>query len=272
MLIWLLRAPVGSIHSLTLLDMIIASGTTHPGRVRQINEDAFFCDVELGLCIIADGMGGHHAGEVASALAIESIRTFLVRSRGGEEVTWPYGIDPALTFDGNRVLTAIRLANRRVFKAGESHEDYSGMGTTVVVGLFVENRVVFSSVGDSRIYSFANDTLVQLTEDETWVAMMSNKGNADSAARAAHPMRHVLTNVVGARDQIDCRVLERVLDEEVTFLFATDGLHDLLDASEIGATLRSGEAPGVLAERLVEKALERGGNDNITALVVRYRP
>lgn len=252
--------------------MIIASGTTHPGRVRQINEDAFFCDVELGLCIIADGMGGHHAGEVASALAIEAIRTFLVRSRGGEEVTWPYGIDPGLTFDGNRVLTAIRLANRRVFKTGESHEDYSGMGTTVAVGLFVENRIVFSSVGDSRIYSFANDTLVQLTEDETWVTMMSRKGNADSATQAPHPMRHVLTNVVGARDQIECRVLERELDEEVTFLFATDGLHDLLEASEIGATLRSGEAPGVLAERLVEQALERGGNDNITALVVRYRP
>jgi protein phosphatase len=252
--------------------MIIASGTTHPGRVRQINEDAFFCDVELGLCIIADGMGGHHAGEVASALAIEAIRTFLVRSRGGEEVTWPYGIDPGLTFEGNRVLTAIRLANRRVFKTGESHENYSGMGTTVVVGLFVENRIVFSSVGDSRIYSFANDTLVQLTEDETWVTMMSRKGDADSAAQASHPMRHVLTNVVGARDQIECRVLERVLDDEVTFLFATDGLHDLLDAPEIGATLRSGEAPDVLAERLVEQALERGGNDNITALVVRYRP
>ena len=133
--------------------MIIASGTTHPGRGRSINEDTFFCDVELGLFIVADGMGGHHAGEVASILAVEAIRSFLARSQGGQEVTWPYGIDPTLSFDANRVLTAIRLANRRVFKVGENHEDYSGMGTTVAVGLFVDNRFVFSAVGDSRIYT-----------------------------------------------------------------------------------------------------------------------
>jgi protein phosphatase len=252
--------------------MIVASGTTHPGQVRRINEDMFFCDVELGLFIVADGMGGHHAGEVASALAVEAIRSFLARSQGGQEVTWPYGIDPALSFDANRVLTAIRLANRRVFKAGESREDYSGMGTTVAVGLFADNRFVFSGVGDSRIYTYTDGELVQLTADDTWAAMMADKGNVDSSMLASHPMRHVLTNVIGARDQIQCRVNERILDKDITFLFASDGLHDLLEPARIADALGSGEAPASIAQRLVHQALERGGHDNITALVVQYRP
>ena len=252
--------------------MIIASCTTHPGRVRSINEDTFFCDVEVGLFIVADGMGGHHAGEVASNLAVEAIRAFLARSHGGQEVTWPYGIDPTLSFDANRVLTAIRLANRRVFKVGENHEDYSGMGTTVAVGLFVDNRFVFSGVGDSRIYTYTDGELVQLTADDTWVAMMAEKGNMDSSVLASHPMRHVLTNVIGARDQIQCRVIERTLDKDITFLFTSDGLHDLLDSAHIANELGSGEEPAVVAQRLVDLALERGGHDNITALVVQYRP
>jgi protein phosphatase len=252
--------------------MIVAFGTTHPGHVRRINEDTFFCDVDLGLFIVADGMGGHHAGEVASALAVEAMRSFLTRSQGGQEVTWPYGIDPALSFDANRVLTAIRLANRRVFKAGESHEDYSGMGTTVAVGLFSDNRFVFSGVGDSRIYTYTDGKLQQLTEDDTWVAMMTEKGNMDSSVLASHPMRHVLTNVIGARDQIQCGVSERILDKEITFLFASDGLHDLLEPADIADALASADTPAIIAQRLVDQALARGGPDNITALVVQYRP
>jgi protein phosphatase len=169
-------------------------------------------------------------------------------------------------------LTAIRLANRRVFKVGENHEDYSGMGTTVAVGLFVDNRFVFSGVGDSRIYTYTDDELVQLTADDTWVAMMSEKGNVDSSVLSSHPMRHVLTNVIGARDQIQCRVIERTLDKDITFLFTSDGLHDLLDSAHIADELGSGEEPAVVAQRLVDRALERGGHDNITALVVQYRP
>jgi serine/threonine protein phosphatase PrpC len=252
--------------------MITASGATHTGHVRRINEDAFLCDVDLGLFIVGDGMGGHHAGEVASTLAVEAIRAFLARTFQGEELTWPYGIDPTLSFDGNRVLTALRLANRRVFKEGESHEDYSGMGTTIVVGLFVDNRIVFSSVGDSRIYCLADGTLAQLTEDDTWVRMMAGRGDVDRAAAPNHPMRHVLTNVVGARDQIECRIVEQTLDREATFLFATDGLHDLVEPEAIAAVLGSGKPPALAAEQLIQEALERGGHDNITALVVQYRP
>jgi protein phosphatase len=241
---------------------------TDPGRIRPENEDNVLADQRV--FVVADGMGGHHAGEVASQLAVETIRAFLSRTRDGEDVTWPYGIDPALSFDGNRMLTAMRLANRRVFKVGESREDYTGMGTTTSAALINEERCVLSNVGDSRIYSLSGDGFVQLTKDDTWVAMMQGKG--EPGVLPNHPMKHVLTNVIGARDHIDCTVSERVLTKEETFLFCSDGLHGSVEAEAMDKMLRTGEAPDVIAGRLVQAALESGGVDNITALVVRYRP
>src|SRR5437868_1752383 len=114
---------------------VTAHGVTHPGRVRTENEDALLCDGDLGLFLVADGMGGHNAGEVASRLAVEAIKGFLTMSRDGDGFTWPFGLNPALSFNGNRLMTSIRLANRRVFKVGESRDDYTGLGTTVVAAL-----------------------------------------------------------------------------------------------------------------------------------------
>jgi protein phosphatase len=264
----MVRAP-NPAHASTLRIMITAAGATHPGRVRSVNEDALLCDEEAGLFVVADGMGGHSAGEVASTLALETIRTFLTRTRDGENVTWPYGIDPTLSFDSNRLLTAVKLANRRVFKAGEGREDYTGMGTTVVAALLSGDRLIFISVGDSRLYTLTAGELVQLTEDDTWIKLTNG---LDPAVVAKHPMRHVLTNVIGARDQVECRVVERVLGTVETLLLCTDGLHGLIDAATIAAVLRAADPPAVLAERLIEAALERGGGDNITVLVMRYQP
>jgi serine/threonine protein phosphatase PrpC len=249
--------------------MFTAGGSTHPGRVRPINEDAFVFDHEAGFFAVADGMGGHNAGEVASSVAIETIRTFLTRTRESENVTWPYGIDPALSFDGNRLVTAIKLANRRVFKAGESRDDYTGMGTTIEAALVAGDRLMFVSVGDSRLYTLVDNELVQLTEDDTWVRMTDA---VDPRTIAKHPMRHVLTNVIGARDQIECRVTERPLGARDTFLLSTDGLHGAADAATIAAVLRGTDPPDVVADRLVHAALERGGSDNITAVVIHHRP
>jgi protein phosphatase len=147
------------------------------------------------------------------------------------------------------------------------------MGTTIVVALATaEGRLVFASVGDSRIYSFAAATLTQLTQDDSWVSMMLGKDNVDPGVLARHPMKHVLTNVIGARDQLEFKVTERPLDREELFLLSTDGLHGALEAPDIVAILGSGQPPDALADRLVQAALERGGSDNITALVVRHQP
>jgi protein phosphatase len=252
--------------------MITAHGATHPGPVRHLNEDAFLCDLDQSLFIVGDGMGGHRSGEVASKLAVETIRTFVARTRDDEKVTWPYGIDPAVSFDANRIATAIRIANRRVFKASEQSEEYTGMGTTVVVALVNEGRVVFSGVGDSRIYSFSHGTLTQLTQDDSWVSVLLANRTIDAAAIARHPMRHVLTSVVGAREHVEAHVQERALAEEEVFLLSTDGLHGALDLDTMQALVRSHGEPAALAPALVEEALRRGSADNITALVVKYVP
>lgn len=255
---------------------LTAHGVTDPGRVRKNNEDALFFDADLGLFLVADGMGGHNAGEVASALAVESIRGFLVRSKPGDDFTWPYGIDPTLSFLGNRLSTAIKLANRRVFKAGESQDSYTGLGTTVVAMAVEEDQCVFSGVGDSRLYLWSEGRLEQLTRDDSWVAtVLAREPAMDEAALASHPMRHVLTNVIGAREPLEMDVHERTLRGGERFLLCSDGLHGVLDDPELEQVLCSSTAtPEAMAADLIRQALARHAQDNVTALVVAcdHRP
>jgi len=250
--------------------MLTAHGVTHAGRVRKNNEDALLCDPESGLFVVADGMGGHNAGEVASKLAIDAIGGFLERSRGGEDFTWPYGLDPSLSFQGNRLMTAVKLANRRVFKAGESREDYTGLGTTVVAALVYDGTLTFCGVGDSRLYAFANGKLEQLTQDDTWTATVLARGlGKDQKTLADHPLRHVLTNVLGARTQIEIRIGEHSASGNISFLLCSDGLHGALDDATLAAVLATDRTAADTAEDLLQLALKRDAKDNITALVVR---
>ena len=250
--------------------MLTAHGVSHPGSVRKINEDSVLCDLDLGLFLVADGMGGHNAGEVASKLAIDAVRGFLLRTRDGDDFTWPYGINPLLSFDANRLMTSLKLANRRVFKAGESHDEYTGMGTTIVAGLVESERLIFSGVGDSRIYLFTQGRLQQLTQDDSWVAtVLAREEGISKATLAEHPMRHVLTNVIGAREQTDMDVAERPLAAGDMLLLCSDGLHGAIDDATIESIMAEATSVELLAERLVHTALDRNGSDNITALVVR---
>jgi protein phosphatase len=249
--------------------MVTAHGVTHPGKVRNINEDCCLVDVDLGFFVVADGMGGHNAGEVASRLAVEAIRGFLMLTRGGEAVTWPYGLDPDLSFDGNRLLTSLKLANRRVFKASESRDEFTGMGTTAVAVLIDGDHVIYSSVGDSRLYSHRDNRLEQLTRDDSWVAeILAREPGLDEAYLSRHPMRHVLTNVIGARETLDVQVRERALAPGERLLLCSDGLYRELGDATIGSIL-SGRSPvASVAEKLIETALRGAAADNITALLI----
>jgi len=251
--------------------MLTAHGITHTGSVRKGNEDALFWDASLGLFLVADGMGGHNAGEVASSQAIEAIRGFMLRSHDSEEFTWPYGLDPGLSFHANRLMTAIKLANRRVFKTGESRDEYTGLGTTIVAAVIEGDQLTFSGVGDSRIYVCRDGRLDQITEDDSWVAtVLARDAGRDDGALQSHPMRHVLTNVLGARDYMEMDVSERLLRDGDTMLLCSDGLHGALDDRALAEVLGSPRPVEQIASDLVGCALARDGSDNITALVVRY--
>ena len=249
--------------------MLTGHGVSHTGNVRKMNEDAFQVDLDLGLFIVADGMGGHNAGEVASGLTVEAVHAFMVRSRSGEDVTWPYGVDRQLSFDANRLRTAFKLANRRVFRAAETRDEYTGMGTTAVAVHVDDETMVLAAVGDSRIYSCVDGKLEQLTTDDSWVQSIT-KDHPDAIADVAkHPMRHVLTKVIGARDEFDVEIIERRTRVDETLLLCSDGLHGELSDVEIAITLDGDTGTPQLAERLVEAVLARPARDNVTAVVIR---
>jgi protein phosphatase len=248
---------------------LTAYGTTHPGKVRPNNEDALLADADAGLFIVADGMGGHQAGEVASRLAVDTVRGFLEASRGDKDLTWPFGFDPSLSFNANRLVTAVRLANRKVFQAGEQQADFAGMGTTIVVALFEGDTLTYCGVGDSRLYLLSGSRLEQLTHDDSWIAtVLAREPGVDQAQLNQHPMRHVLTNVLGAREDTNVEVDERPVAAGERLLLCSDGLSGALDEASLQILLAG---PGTLediGQRLVAAALDRSGSDNITAVVV----
>jgi protein phosphatase len=241
------------------------------GRVRKTNEDKFISDLDLGLFVVADGMGGHKAGEVAAQLAIEAVASFIGRSAHESDVTWPYGIDKALSFDANRLRTAIFLANRKVFRAAEGTDDYGGMGTTLVGVLMNGAQASIGSVGDSRLYVMTNGKIRQVTSDDSWAAtILAQDPTLTPEAIAQHPMRNVLTNVLGAREAVDVHLLERTLAAGEVLLLCTDGVHNVLGPEGLREILKSNPDCERAAHALVDSALDRGSRDNVTALVVRY--
>jgi protein phosphatase len=246
-----------------------AYGATHPGR-RASNEDALLVEPALGLFVVADGMGGHKAGEVASRIAVDAIRDFINESRASSDLTWPFGLDPELSIDANRLRTAVRVANERVLEASEQRSDYTGMGTTVVAVLATPERLVFVGVGDSRVYLWTHGNVQQLTEDDSWVAtVLAREPGMTESALAQHPMRHVLTSVVGARADTEPHVAERPFVNGDVVLLCSDGLHGVLGSDEIASVLGSGRAVTEIPQVLVDTALTRGASDNVTAVVIR---
>lgn len=251
--------------------MIDAHGVSDPGPVRKTNEDSFFSDSVLQLFIVADGLGGHAAGEVASKLAVETISGLVRRIDEEGELSWPYGIEPNLSFPGNLLRTAVHLANRRVFRAAERDDEYTGMGTTVVAALISGSRMAVASAGDSRLYVFAGGRLSQVTHDDTWAAtILATQGPSNPGGVSPRSMRHVLTNVIGAREQADVHLHELDLTGGESILLCSDGLHGVLDDDTIAAMLAGGHSPEEIVPRLVGEALARGVKDNVTAVLARY--
>ncbi len=250
--------------------MLTVCTRTHPGNVRTINEDSSLWEPDIATIAVADGMGGHNAGEVASQMALDSIKAFLTKSASSEDFTWPFGFSPQLSFAANRLMTAIKVANRRVFRASEERAEYTGMGTTVVCAIVEGARLAFSGVGDSRIYSFAGGELKQITKDDSWVVMLMKESGLDASAFEKHPMRHVLTSVVGARPELDVTVEEMPLVDGHTLLFCSDGLLGGMSDDDIAAVLRAEPDLERAADKLVALGVERDGKDNVTVALLRY--
>ena len=234
---------------------------------RKMNQDHHGWWPELGLFVVADGMGGHNAGEVASHLAVETIHGFIAESARTADITWPFGIEVNNSIDVNRLTTAVRLANRKIYSEGSVKPELSGMGTTVVAALVSGDKMALVSVGDSRIYRLRNGSLEQLTSDDTWLASVLGAKEAEDAD-PGHPLRHVLTSVVGTKDDLKPESREEQLQPGDRLLLCTDGVHGKIDSAGITSVLAASANSADGATKLIDEALTRGTTDNATALVI----
>lgn len=264
--------------------MLRAFGFTDKGRIRPTNEDCFAIHDEIGLCVVADGMGGHNAGEVAARLAVDAVVDFCSAALSGPRFAnetqgpelpshrWPFGFDPELSVDGNLLRTAIQLANVQILEMAGSADRFTGMGTTMVAVRVEGGRLVVGHVGDSRLYILTGRTLRQVTRDDSWVAaMLAQDPQADPALLQQHPMRNALTNVVGARPRTDVHVLEEVLQDGDLLLMTTDGIHGVLDEQQLARLALADPEPQAVAREVLTAALARGSRDNCTVIAARYQ-
>ena len=247
-----------------------AYGLTSPGLLRSNNEDAFLCDLERRLFVVADGMGGHAAGEVASRLAIESITQFF-----GQADTIAFGgpqTGPSTAADADRVQEAIAAANRRVFRAASEEDAYAGMGTTIVAARVTDagDRAVLAHVGDSRIYLFADGELTLLTRDDSWEELAWAQQAAGGPPAPHMPNPRVLTSVLGIRPDVDVHVAERPLPGSGFLLLCSDGLHGCVPHATIEDILAAARSPEDGVRSLIDAAHAHGAPDNVTAVAIAY--
>jgi protein phosphatase len=247
--------------------MISVAGATHPGHTRKTNEDAMIWDMAIGFIGVADGMGGHKAGEIASALALDSVRASLQQTARTDDIGQD-DHDAQRSPTANRLTTAIKLANRRVFQASEERPDCKGMGTTLLAAVVEHGVVTFASVGDSRIYLFDGTQLRQLTRDDSWVVMLAKQSGLDQSALRTHPMRNVLTNVIGAQSETQVDLDQLALGDS-TLVFCTDGLHGEVSDDAMLGILKGEPDLQKAASALIRAALDDGGRDNVTVVLAR---
>ena len=250
---------------------VIYKAVTDVGRRRKGNEDSHFSNPEQQLYVVADGMGGHAAGEVASHIAVEAINEFVCLTDGDKDITWPFDYDSALSHAGNRLKTAIHHANQRVIDATQERADYEGMATTVVAALMEGDSVNIAHVGDSRVYQFRSGELTQITSDHSWVNEQIRSGVISADQARSHPLRNVVTRALGGKAELCVDVRSFKVQSDDVFLLCTDGLTTMLLDQEIQESLaRSVPDLDRATRELVDAANEHGGEDNITVLLLRF--
>ena len=231
---------------------LIVHGKTDKGLVRKENEDAFCIEKDLGLLAIADGMGGHASGEVASKMAIEILRDSLKKE--GEPLP-------------DRLNSGVKLANRMIYEASRSQSQLNGMGTTLTAVQLDGNRLSIAHVGDSRAYLIRGGVIEQLTDDHTIVFEQVARGMITREEAARSDMRNILSKALGIAPEVDVDMEELTVSEGDQLVLCSDGLSELISDDEILSEVQSSQRPEIVCDELVDLANQRGGEDNITVIV-----
>src|SRR5688500_14518936 len=242
---------------------------TDVGMKRTHNEDYFSLIEDEQLFLVADGMGGHASGEVATKMAAETIGEFYQRTREDEEVTWPYKMDRSLSYVENRLVCAIKLANLRIFETSCRDIRYKGMGTTIVSTLVCGDKIYVGHVGDSRVYRIRDNGIHQLTRDHSLLEDYK-EARPDMTEEEARnfPHKNVITRALGMRDNVVVDISKVDLADGDRFVLCSDGLSGMLTDDEIHNITRRHEDLEKVVSELIDRANAAGGTDNITAMVV----
>lgn len=247
-------------------------GATDVGLMREHNEDSYLCDEHCGLYIVADGMGGHAAGEVASAEAVDQVHG-MVKSRFHLVEEWrkDFSNDENKAKVFRLMESAVQSATYFIFGMAEVQPEQHGMGTTLSVLLVVENQAVVAQVGDSRVYLLRENVAQQVTEDHTLLNLQLKMGAITPEQAKTANNGHVITRAVGVRDYVEVDIFQLSCQTGDRFLLCSDGLSDYLTDLEEVVQLAGKESLEDSSEALIQMALDRGGKDNITTVLAEFR-
>lgn len=249
--------------------VIESAGLTDIGRKREGNEDAFYVDDDMQLYLVADGMGGHLAGEVASSLVIETIRDYIRSVNSGENAEQLEDSDETLSKQANQLLSGIHLANRGVHEVALSNESYKGMGSTIAAIYFTEDTLIAANVGDSPIYLSHNGNIELLSITHNVISEQMAI-NPEAAKLIGKEYRRLLTRGMGIKETVEPDICEIQFFSGDIIVLSSDGLSDKVSPEEIFDVVYA-EKPEKACQILVNMANERGGEDNITVIVLKIK-
>jgi PPM family protein phosphatase len=248
------------------------AGETNIGLKRQHNEDSFFLPDADRLAIVADGMGGHASGEVASKMAVDMVAEHFKASSDDAELTWPYKLDHSDRYEANRLINGIKLANLEIYERAQREESCHGMGTTIVASLFLDDKVLIGHVGDSRVYRFRDGALAQLTEDHSLLNDYIKMKRLSSDDAGKFPHKNVIVRALGMKESVQVDLLAESHRMGDTFLMCSDGLSGMVDDAGLAYVLAEENDLDAACERMIQAANRNGGVDNITCVLARVEP
>lgn len=250
---------------------IEVAGETNVGRKRNHNEDNFALLTEFGLYMVADGMGGHASGEVASKMSIDALGEFLHETSDDPERTWPYKMDRSKGYEENRLITGVKLANLRIYQTSQRDGKKRGMGTTFVGLYAADDGLYIAHVGDSRCYRFRAGRLEALTEDHSLLNDYIKMKRLTPEEIENFPHKNVIVRALGMKDTVKVDTRFEVPEIGDTYLLCSDGLAGPVSDAQIAEVLATSTGDiKETASRLIQRANENGGPDNITAVLVRW--
>ena len=241
---------------------------SHVGMVREHNEDSVASDLSIGLVLLADGMGGYKAGEVASEIAVLMIAAEVTEALQNKSRL--YFMDNSLLPESNILQNAVQKTNAAIYQASQYYADCAGMGTTLVAGIFVNNQLVLGHIGDSRMYRMRGGILTQLTEDHSWVQEQINAGLLSVEDAKRSKSKNLVTRALGIELNVELTLQELDVEVNDIYLMCSDGLSDLLGEVEIAEILTDANGNiDAAAEKLIQAANDMGGIDNISVVITK---